>query len=166
MAYPPVKTPVLSGSSATRSISDLRAVASIYACTSAVFSPVVTRDTSGCSGAKTINVAPKSVSGRVVNTCSESPDSVLKTTSAPSLRPIQLTCARIVSSGQSRSLSPSINSSAYSVILKNHCVSSRLVISLWPRQSVPSALTSSFASAPQTGHHHCNPVARYAKPRS
>ncbi len=40
--------------------------------------------TSGCSGAKTKNVTPQSVSGRVVNTGTSSPvSSIEKVTSAP-----------------------------------------------------------------------------------
>ena len=47
-------------------------------------------DTSGCSGAKTKNVTPHSVSGRVVNTSTSSPvSSTRNRTVAPSERPIQ-----------------------------------------------------------------------------
>ena len=54
--------------------------------------------TSGCSGARTMKVAPNSVSGRVVNTRIRSPPgwcssgATSKSISAPSDRPIQLVC--------------------------------------------------------------------------
>ena len=55
--------------------------------------PATSRSASGCSGARTKKVAPNSVSGRVVNTRTVSPVSATwKSTSAPSLRPIQLRC--------------------------------------------------------------------------
>ena len=58
--------------------------------------------TSGCSGAKTKNVTPHSVSGRVVNTSTASPVSAISNvTLAPSERPIQLRCIVITRSGQS-----------------------------------------------------------------
>ena len=67
-----------------------------------------------------MNVAPHSVSGRVVKTTISSSDSVRKVTSAPSDRPIQLACMARIGSGQSRPSNDS-NSSAYFVIEKNHC---------------------------------------------
>ena len=48
-----------------------------------------------------MKVAPHSVSGRVVKIGIGSPASVWKTTSAPSLRPIQLVCSVLTRSGQS-----------------------------------------------------------------
>ncbi len=64
--------------------------------------PSTSRMTSGCSGAMTKNVAPKSVSGRVVNTGKSSPSSGhSKETSAPSERPIQLRCIVTTLCGQS-----------------------------------------------------------------
>ena len=58
----------------------------------------------GCSGARMKKVAPKSVSGRVVNTgISAAPSSVRNTTRAPSERPIQLRCMVSTRSGQSTS---------------------------------------------------------------
>ena len=47
---------------------------------------------SGCSGERTMYVAPNSVSGRVVNTVISSPNVEPKRTSAPVERPIQLRC--------------------------------------------------------------------------
>ncbi len=66
--------------------------------------PLARRRTSGCSGARTKNVAPKSVSGRVVKTgMSMSSSSIRKTTSAPSERPIQFRCIVRTRSGQDSS---------------------------------------------------------------
>ncbi len=71
---------------------------------------MVIRSTSGCSGASTMYVAPKMVSGRVVKTLMVAfspPESrttesrILNPTSAPSLRPIQFSCALRVLSDQS-----------------------------------------------------------------
>jgi len=53
-------------------------------------------------GESTMKVAPHSVSGRVVKTSIESSWTVLKTTEAPSLRPIQLVCRVRTRSGQSK----------------------------------------------------------------
>ena len=58
--------------------------------------------TSGCSGASTKKVAPKTVSGRVVKTgTSMSSSSIRNSSSAPSERPIQLRWIVFVRSGQS-----------------------------------------------------------------
>ena len=66
--------------------------------------PATSRSRSGCSGASTKNVAPNSVSGRVVKTGkSISGSSQWKTTSAPSERPIQLRCIVITRCGQDSS---------------------------------------------------------------
>ncbi len=48
-----------------------------------------------------MNVAPHSVSGRVVKTSIEAPASVTKVTRAPSERPIQFACMTLIGSGQS-----------------------------------------------------------------
>ncbi len=48
-----------------------------------------------------MNVAPNTVSGRVVNTRMASPPSTAKSSSAPSERPIQFRCAVVVVSDQS-----------------------------------------------------------------
>ena len=68
-------------------------------------------------------MAPKSVSGRVVNTGkSRSSSAQRKVTSAPSERPIQLRCIVTTWSGQrSRRSKSASRRSAYSVIRKNHC---------------------------------------------
>ena len=66
---------------------------------------------SGCSGASTMYVAPKIVSGRVVNT---EIDSVShgKSMCAPVERPIQLRCMVRTFSGQSMNSRSSISRSA------------------------------------------------------
>jgi hypothetical protein len=99
----PMKTPVFSRSVFSRSISVSRRAAATYASTSARRSSVVSRSTSGCSGARTMKVAPNSVSGRVVKTRigSTSSGSVGKSISAPSERPIQFVCIALIGSGQS-----------------------------------------------------------------
>ena len=67
--------------------------------------------TNGCSGASTMNVAPNSVSGRVVNT-TISPAGLAKCTHAPGLRPIQLRCIVLIASDQSSRSRSSIRRSA------------------------------------------------------
>ena len=63
-----------------------------------------------------MNVAPNSVSGRVVKTRSSSPPAwwpdgaVSKTISPPSLRPIQFVCWVLIGSGHSRPLKSSSSS--------------------------------------------------------
>ena len=88
-----------------------------YSSTAAFCPGVVSTSTSGCSGASTMKVAPKMVSGRVVKTrmtgfsawtraLSWRSSATLgrargKWTSAPSLLPIQFSCAFLVVSDQS-----------------------------------------------------------------
>ena len=63
----------------------------MYSSTAALFSGVVSSPTHSCSGAMTMNVTPKIVSGRVVKISSfRSLFSMSKKTWAPSERPIQL----------------------------------------------------------------------------
>ena len=63
-------------------------------------SSLAVRSTNGCSGATTKNVAPNSVSGRVVKTgMSTSSSSTRNRISAPSERPIQLRWIVFVRSG-------------------------------------------------------------------
>ena len=83
-------------------------------------SSVRRKSRSGYSGATTRKVAPIIVSGRVVKTLILRPPT-LKSISAPMERPIQFFCMVLILSGQSRASISSSNSSAYSVILKNHC---------------------------------------------
>ena len=71
----------------------------------------VRASTIGCSGASTMNVAPNSVSGRVVNT-SMGPAPEVNEMVAPSDRPIQLRCMVLMESGQSRTSRSSIRRSA------------------------------------------------------
>ena len=68
MAKAPVKTPVFSFARSVRSRSDFEATFFRYSSTAARCSGAVIVPTSGCSGERTIYVAPKSVSGRVVKT--------------------------------------------------------------------------------------------------
>ena len=56
----------------------------------------------GCSGARTKYVAPKIVSGRVVNTSISLFASTLKLISAPDDLPIQFLCDVLIDSGQSK----------------------------------------------------------------
>ncbi len=114
-AYLSVKTPSLpSGSSDSRSISFFIAFS------------FVSSSTRGCFLARQTNVAPYSVSCLVVNIFTALPESTIaKSTSTPSLRPIQLRCIVTTRSGHPERLSQSFkSSSAYAVILKNHCSSS------------------------------------------
>ncbi len=93
-----------------------------------------------------MNVAPKSVSARVVKTGrSRSSSSTRNSTSAPSERPIQLRWIVLVRSGQSIVAWSSISASAYAVIRKNHC--SRLRASTCvPQSSQRPSITCSLAS--------------------
>ena len=141
VAWRPVKTPVFlrcSRSSVGRAAAmrayDSTASSSLNCCTS------------GDSGAITKNVAPKSVSGRVVKTgMSMSSSSTRKRISAPSERPIQLVWIFFVRSGQSIVARSSSSASAYAVILKNHCAMFRASTTAPQRQQRPST-TCSFAS--------------------
>ena len=94
MACAPVNTPVLSFARSVRSRSLFEAIDFLYDSTASLFSGDVNSETSGCSGAITMYVAPYSVSGRVVKTRSFLPfaleSAISKSTSAPSERPIQL----------------------------------------------------------------------------
>jgi hypothetical protein len=84
----------------------------------------------------------------------------VKTTSAPSLRPIQFVCMIRTGSGQSMP-EKSSSSSAYFVIRRNHCSRSRFSTFAPQRQqrrSVPS--TCSRASVPSFGHQSTGAFAR------
>ena len=71
-----------------------------YSSRSARCSGAQTSAASGESAATTKNVAPYSVSGRVVNTVTgSSRPSIVNCTSAPSLRPIQFRCISSTGSG-------------------------------------------------------------------
>src|SRR5438445_9561946 len=102
-AYEPVNAPVFSALAPdlrdTTSCFDVR---SRYASTSACWLSVVSAPTCGCSGASTRYVAPKIVSGRVVNTTngSASDPAIANESCAPSERPSQLRCALLVDSDQ------------------------------------------------------------------
>ena len=126
-----------------------------------------------------INVTPNSVSTRVVKVLISkklSADSadflaliceicvicglVLKTTSVPSERPIQLRCIVLIFSGQFTVSRSASSRSAYSVILKYHWASSFLVTSLSQRQHLPCSTCSLARMVWQVGHHHWLPSAR------
>ena len=108
----PSGTLVPSRPSLRRCLADSRATCLTYSRTSALVGGRATsRSSSGCSGASTKKVAPKSVSGRVVKTGkSRSSSSQRKVTSAPSERPIQLRCIVTTCSGQDSSRSKSASS--------------------------------------------------------
>ncbi len=150
VTYCPVKTPVLAVSAARSSVF-FCAVARTYSSTSGVR----IRSTSGCSGAITKNVAPYSVSGRVVKTgMSTSSSSIRKRISAPSLRPIQLRWIVIVRSGHEppSGRSKLSSSSAYSVILKNHCSRLRSSTRVPQRSQWPSITYSLATTVWSNGH--------------
>ena len=101
MAKAPVNTPVFSFTVDVLSISVNDLIESLYSSTLFCCSEVVSFSTKGCSGARTIYVAPKRVSGLVVNIFITSLEpSILKSTSAPTLFPIQFRCISFVLSGQ------------------------------------------------------------------
>jgi hypothetical protein len=151
----PRKTPVLGRSAACRSMSVSLRTWVRYASSASRCCGAQTSAASGESAAMTKNVAPYSVSGRVVNTVTgSSRPSTGNWISAPSERPIQLRCISSTRSGHlpaSCSMSAS-SRSAYSVILKYHCVSSRRVTSE-PHRSHRPAMTCSLARTVwSTGH--------------
>ena len=113
-------------------------------------------------------MAPKSVSGRVVKTrmfaLVASTVDVLKSTNAPSLRPIQFRCISLTGSGQSTPPRSSSRRCAYRVMRIIHCLSGRLYTGKFPRSLRPSAVTSSFASTvPSCGHQLTGASSRYAR---
>src|SRR3989338_314157 len=85
--------------------------------------PFTSSITFGCSGAKTMNVTPQSVSTLVVKMGMISPVRLsLKLMRVPSDLPIQFSCMSLTLSGHPSSFLISLrSSSAYPVILKNHC---------------------------------------------
>ena len=111
-----------------------------------------------------MNVAPNSVSGRVVKTRSRSPPgwwssgAVLKSISAPSDRPIQFVCWIRIGSGQSMPVKSS-SSSAYFVVRRNHCVEVALLDQRAAAPAVPVGALDLLArqravvGAPVDGRH-------------
>ena len=80
----------------------------MYSSTALRFSAVVSSPTHSCSGAMTMNVTPKIVSGRVVKISSlRSEPWMSKKTWAPTERPIQLRWISLSESLHSRLSSPS-----------------------------------------------------------
>ena len=99
-----------------------------------------------------MNVAPNSVSGRVVNT-EIGPAGLAKSTRAPGERPIQLRCIAFSESVQSSVSRSSISRSAYAVMRIIHWRMSRLNTGKLPRSLRPSAVTSSLeTTVPRPGH--------------
>ncbi|MND03367.1 hypothetical protein D3C83_231510 [compost metagenome] len=66
VAWAPVKTPVFALSPVRRATMSVFAASARYEFTRPLWSGVVSASTRGCSGAITMKVAPKIVSGRVV----------------------------------------------------------------------------------------------------
>ena len=121
------------------------------------------RATIGCSGATTMYVAPKSVSGRVVNTVSGSASpSTAKWISAPSLRPIHSVCMVRVESGQSTSARSASSRSAYAVMRNIHCLSGMRTTGCPPRSLRPSMISSLASTVPSFAHQFTVCVPRYA----
>ena len=119
--------------------------------------------TSSCSGASTMYVAPKTVSGRVVNT-RIGPASVGKSMCAPVDRPIQLRCMALTFSGQSSVSRSSSSRSPYAVMRIIHCRRLRLNTGKLPRSLRPSGVTSSLASTvPSPGHQLTGASDTYAR---
>ena len=158
-----MKTPVLDRSSICRSTSLFREVACRYASTAdrgSAAPPVhpglvpsgqaagTISSSSGCSGATTMNVAPNTVSGRVVKTSipDASPDAVAtgKSIRAPLDRPIQLRCMILTFSGQSTRSRSSASRSAYAVMRIIHWRRLRRNTGKLPRSERPSLVTSSL----------------------
>src|SRR5512146_3189371 len=136
-----------------------------------------------------MKVAPHSVSGRVVKTVTDvsysapavysapsldsrfgasgvvSGCSILNCTSAPSERPIQFVCSVCTVWGQSI-CEKSSSSSAYLVVLKNHCSSSFLITGVPQRsQTRFSPTTCSRARVVLSlGHQSTADLLRYASP--
>ena len=160
-AYAPVATPVLSAPCAVRSISDSRAARSTYASTTSRRSGAVIFATSGCSGASTTNVAPNTVSGRVVKKRISAPSwpSTGNAISAPSDRPIQFVCITRTRSGQSMPSKLS-SSSAYLVIRKNHCSRARFSTGVSHRSHLPPMTCSLASTVRSFGHQFTGAFAR------
>ena len=96
-----------------------------------------------------------------------SSSSTRKRISAPSLRPIQLRWIVFVRSGHSPpSELDSRSSSAYAVILKNHCVMLRSSTSAPQRSQWPSTTYSFATTVWSFGHQLTGAALRYASPRS
>ena len=123
----PRGTPFFSFSILIRSNSVIRAhssAKSLQACSCSV--PLTSGSHRGCSGDRVTKVTPKIVSGRVVNApmLADAPSTSPTTGNsmwAPCERPIQFRCIALTFSGNSIWSNSSNNSSAYSVIRKNHC---------------------------------------------
>ena len=110
----------------------------------------------GWSAATATKLAPKIVSGRVVNTSTLSMPPVLadsaKRKVRPWLLPIQFSCISRTFSGQcSSDFRPESRSSAKAVILRNHWLSLRFSTSAPDRQPRPSITCSLASTVMSTG---------------
>src|SRR5687767_1784821 len=95
-----------------------------------------------------MKLAPKTVSIRVVKTSISS-----NLSRAPSDLPIQLRCIVSTFSGHcDRPSAPASSSSAYCVMRKNHCSSSRVVTVVPQRQQAPLTTCSLASTVLQLGH--------------
>src|ERR1022692_3228129 len=95
--------------------------------------------------------------------------SSLKSTSVPSLRPIQLRCMVRTFSGHPCKVSkPCNSSSAYFVVRRNHCSNSRCSTGVFScRQQQPLGSTCSLASTvAHSGHQLTLLFLRYTRPCS
>ncbi len=120
-------------------------------------------ETSSCSGASTMYVAPNRVSGRVVKTVILA-DPIGKSTCAPWERPIQLRCISLTGSGQSSVSRSSTRRSPYWVMRIIHCFRLRLKTGKLPRSERPSGVTSSLDSTvPRPGHQLTGASLMYAR---
>ena len=114
--------------------------------------------TNASSGAITIKSTPKIVSGRVVYTVMLKVECCMaKVISAPWLLPIQLRCISFMLSLKSTVSNPCSNLSAYSVILKYHCLIFFFTTG-WPPLSLTPFTTSSLANTvPKASHQFTSP---------
>ena len=137
----------------------------------ATFGSPASARASGWSGAMPAKLAPISVSGRVVKTSSRSNPAgaplVSKPNCSPRLLPIQLRCMVRTFSGQwPRRSMAARRSSAMSVILKNHCTSSRRSTGAPERQPRPSTTCSFASTVMSTGSQFTCALLRVTSPAS
>ncbi len=160
----PVSIPSFSFSSDIRSLRDCALKRSMKSRTAGI----VTRSSSGCSGAITMKVTPYTVSGLVVYMGKSSPDESLKLIFRPVERPIQFLCMVMTCSGHPAASSswPDRSRSAYAVILKNHWSSSFWVTSFSQRQHTPFSACSFARTVWHEGHQLTDDTFLYASPFS
>ena len=130
----------------------------MYSSTAIACSVVFICCTKSSSGATTIKSTPKIVSGRVVYTVRlQVAFSMANVISAPWLLPIQLRCISFMLSLKSTVSRLANNLSAYSVILKYHCLIFFFTTG-WPPLSLTPFTTSSLANTvPNASHQFTSP---------